>query len=107
MSVSVVTRKSPLHPSALGLNDLFAGQKVLIVSVSTGTVSSATVVEPPFVLYEMEGKAFHVLDLLFEGGESVYYNPALFGVAPYVAGRKQAEWSEDYFLIDQRKQHLL
>jgi hypothetical protein len=106
-SSSVTPRKNPIHPSALTLNDLTVGRKIVVINNSLGLARYrckhmlATVVSRPFVAIGGTGQQIKVtLDV---EGRRIDYELGSIGVIP----NEEGEWS-DYtsFIIDARKMHL-
>lgn len=102
-------RKSDLSPSALTLDRVRKGKKVLLVDIELGDMEAYTVIEEPFV-HEYEGydddddPTFrHLLVGLRNSlGDTVH----LFGETLGLIKGYDDEWAPNLFLIDARKRHL-
>ncbi len=98
--------KSPLHPSALSLNDIQPGRRIIRFNRLLGIMLEAVIVSKPYVCrYQAFGliRADLVVDLRSTDGftESVYLTD--MGVIP----RSRTIWSPVNFTIDARNRHLL
>jgi len=116
-------RKSPLHPSALGVNDLFVGQKITRFNLQLGYMGDFIVLRKPYIgvfrgedSYEGQNKRDYLIQLM-----SLYVHPLHsdfshqieekfltdMGVTPYHFHTGKPFWNRTNFVVDSRKVHLL
>lgn len=101
--------KNPLHPSALGLNDMTVGRRIVQFNREFGVDVEGTVVKAPYVaetmLYGMQLK----IDILTVAGRRMQHSLIHLGVIPFDRSNSdsRADWNQSNFTVDARKRHLL
>ncbi len=105
--------KNPLHPSALSINDMTIGRRVLCFNTEHGILNSGTIVSRPYVETRSPrsieliddswwAKTHLKVDLQCDGYTRSYFLGDL-GVTQYAGNG----WNPANFVIDHRKEHLL
>ena len=96
--------KSPLHPSALRLNDLTPGRRILEFNREFGIIRELVILGYPYVATVYGGGKFlQVPCRNTRSGHAELPFLADMGVLPYDNG----SWNPANFTIDHRKRHLL
>lgn len=106
--MSVISTKSPLHPSALRIKDLTPGRRIIRFNQRFGILGEYFVKAKPYVKkfsYSSNPNETHfVVDLIETDGliqvEHHYLDD--MGIIPY-----RHQWNRMNFTIDARKRHLL
>lgn len=111
MSKSIVANKSPLHPSALRLNDIQPGRRFIRFNRYFGIREKGTILTRPFIgclgskdYWFFSDRLYLVVKIRNEQGMTVNRPLIDMGIVP--DGEKD-NWSSAYFTIDARKEHLL
>ena len=115
-------RKSPLHPSALGLNDLFVGRKITLYNVELGQMGDYIVLRKPYIgmfggVLTHEGKSekshlilLRPLDVSTDSPESSSQPKEMFvadmGITPRSISNSKPNWGVNV-TVDSRKKDLL
>lgn len=98
-----VRTKNPLHPSALRINDLNPGRRIILFNVNLGDLGEFIVVHLPEVRFIKHMGKQYVVDLrsVRSGGEDYHYLSDM-GVIP-----AHGSWSKVNFAVDSKKRDLL
>jgi hypothetical protein len=105
--------KSPLHPSALSLNDIQPGRRIIRFNRNHGVMGEMVIVSKPYARrwrsVNGESGAKLLVDLRWVDGFTGSLYLTDMGVIPYSgpnSGRR-GFWNNVNFTIDARKRHLL
>lgn len=106
----IMPRRSPLHPSALRLNDITVGRSIIWQNVVIGLVCEAVILTRPYVgrpgprfEFAEDRSRQSVVRLRTADGTVFVESLAEMGVMPY----RGYDWNSVNFIIDARKRDLL
>ena len=107
--------KSPLHPSALSINDMNVGRRIIKFSLDQGIVLEGRIIRTPYVKRvqwpDYDTPDFYSLvDVRNNDGHVSPHHLEDLGVIPHQGSnhtRNPLEWNTINFTIDSRKEKLL
>ena len=107
--------KNPIHPSALSLNDIRPGRRVIMFNREQGITNEGFVVSKPYMADQrllVGGPSRYTLFLGIRSVSTGDFNEYLLsnmGVIPYYwpSDLIRPSWNRFSFIVDARKRHLL